>query len=214
MLRKTCVGFVCGCDFYWGSTFNAAWYFRLADVVKGTAKPKGQSSHSSASSSSSASKEKEIGSSSSPRTLTPPPQTSQVPSVAPTASSQTVSQPHHTSQAHAQASLTSAQPCVHSGISTSSGNDSSLATVAMTPPSSPEKYKIISSLFSSFVCLQWNNFFLLFVYVRVVPVTKKSCSTADKSTKTEDTLLLSAEERVKETITETSSSSNKQAGQV
>ncbi|KAE8748750.1 hypothetical protein FOCC_FOCC004553 [Frankliniella occidentalis] len=157
---------------------------QLADVVKGTAKPKGQSSHSSASSSSSAGKDKETGSSSSPRTLTPPPQTSQATtSPAPT---QSQSQSHQNSQAHAPASHTSSQPCVHSGISTSSGNDSALATVAMTPPSSPEK---------------------------VVPVIKKNCSTADKSTKTEDTLLQNTEERVKETSLEISSSSNKQAGQ-
>lgn len=172
------------------------WENRLADVVKGTAKPKGQSSHSSASSSSSCNssvtKEKEAGSSSSPRTLTPPPQTSQAgtgvgaPQSTAPVSSQSHPQPHHNSQTHAPASHTSAQPCVHSGISSSSGSDSALATVAMTPPSSPEK---------------------------VVPVTKKSCSTADKSTKTEDTLLHSAEERVKETITDTSSSSNKQSGQ-
>ncbi|XP_034231991.1 la-related protein 4 isoform X2 [Thrips palmi] len=181
------------------------WENRLADVVKGTAKPKGQSSHSSASSASSSSsnssvtKEKEAGSSSSPRTLTPPPQTSQAgtgvgapppQSVAPVSSSSSSSQshpqPHHNSQTHAPASHTSAQPCVHSGISSSTGSDSALATVAMTPPSSPEK---------------------------VVPVIKKSCTTADKSTKTEDTLLHSAEERVKETITDTSSSSNKQSGQ-
>lgn len=154
---------------------------RLADVVKGTAKPKVQGSHCSAS------KEKEIGSSSSPRTPTPPPQTSQALAVAPSVPSQSHSQLHPNSQAHAPASHTAAQPCVHSGISTSSGNDAALATVAMTPPSSPEK---------------------------VIPVTnKKSCITADKSTKTEDTPLLIAEEKVKETITENSNTSNKQVHQ-
>lgn len=120
-----------------------AWSFRLADVVKGTAKPKGHSSHSSASSSSSASKDKEAGSS--PRTVTPPPQTSQATAsststAVSTASSQSQSQPHHHLQVHTPVSHTSTQPCVHSGTSTSSGNDSVLATVAMTPPSSPEKY--------------------------------------------------------------------------
>ena len=164
------------------------WENRLADVVKGTAKPKGHSSHSSASSSSSASKDKEAGSS--PRALTPPPQTSQATasstSTAVSSSSQSHPQPHQHLQAHTPVLHTSSQPCVHSGTSTSSGNDSSLATVAMTPPSSPEK---------------------------VVPVTKKSCNTADKSTKTEETLLHSAEERLKETITDTHSTSNKQVGQ-
>ena len=55
---------------------------------------------------------------------------------------------------------------------------------------------------------------LLYFCSRVVPITKKSCSTADKSTKTEETLLHTAEERVKETTTETHSSSSKQVGQV
>ncbi|XP_067003403.1 la-related protein 4 isoform X2 [Anabrus simplex] len=129
-------------------TSNSHWENRLSDVVKGTAKPKSTSTNTST-------KEKDSVNTS-PRAASP---TSPIPKLPPPVE---VLQPQQqqTSQAPFPVLVSPPLPVIEKEVKeVGTGSDAALSSVALTPPSSPDK---------------------------TVPVAK--CM-ADKSTKTDDTLL-------------------------